>query len=243
MLLRTTAIVCAILVHGEHGVVARLLTPENGLMAGYVRGGRSRRMRPVLQPGNRVEAEFRARTEDQLAGLTLELTESRSGLHAEPLAAQAIEWATALTAGSLPEGHAYPRLHAALDGLLGAIAAAPSARRWAAALVRYELLMLSELGFGLDLERCAVTGRGVELAYVSPRSGRAVSSDAGEAYREQLFPLPAFLTAGGPADDWEAVFDGLAITGHFLERDLIDERRTGLVAARQRLVERMRQAV
>ncbi|MFN2260325.1 MAG: DNA repair protein RecO, partial [Parasphingopyxis sp.] len=158
MQLRTTAIVCAILAHGEHGVVARLFTPEHGLVAGYVRGGRSRRMRPVLQPGNIVAAEFRARTEDQLAGLTIELAESRSSLHADPLAAAAIEWATALTAGSLAEGHGYPRLHSALDGLLGAIAAAPSARRWASALVRYELLMLSELGFGLDLKRCAVTG-------------------------------------------------------------------------------------
>ena len=242
MQLRTPAIVCAILAHGEHGVVARLLTPENGLTAGYVRGGRSRRMRPVLQPGNAVQAEFRARTEDQLAGLTVELAESRSGLHADPLAAAAIEWVTALTAGSLAEGHEYPRLYAALEGLLGAIAAAPSARRWASALVRYELLMLSELGFGLDLKQCAVTGEGDHLTYVSPKSGRAVSRSAGEAYRERLFPLPAFLTRGGAAEQWEEIFEGLAITGHFLERDLIDERRTGLAAARQRLVERMRHA-
>lgn len=242
MQLRTPAIVCAILTHGEHGVVARLLTPDNGLMAGYVRGGRSRRMRPVLQPGNVVEAEFRARTEDQLAGLTLELAESRSGLHADPLAAAAIEWATALTAGSLAEGHEYPRLYAALDGLLEAIAAAPSARRWASALVRYELLMLAELGFGLDLERCAVTGKAGDLGFVSPKSGRAVGADAAGGYRDRLFALPRFLIEGGPAENWEAIFDGLAITGHFLERDLIDERRGGLIAARQRLVERMRQA-
>lgn len=242
MQLRTPAIVCAILPHGEHGAVARLMTPETGLMAGYVRGGRSRRLRPVLQPGNLVAAEFRARTEDQLAGLTLELVESRSGLHAEPLAAAAIEWATALTAGTLPEAQAYPRLHAALDGLLAAIAAAPSARRWASALVRYELLMLSELGFGLDLDRCAATGASGDLAYVSPKSGRAVAAAPGRRYRERLFALPAFLVEGGAAEGWDAIFEGLAITGHFLSRDLIDERRGGLIAARDRLVERMRSA-
>ncbi|MEO1167411.1 MAG: DNA repair protein RecO [Pseudomonadota bacterium] len=242
MQLRTRALVCAIRPHGEHGTIARLMTPENGLMAGYVRGGRSRRIRPVLLAGNIVEAEFRARTEEQLPGLTVELVTSRSGLYAEPLAAAAIEWACSLTAAILPEGQAYPRIHDALDAVLNAIEAAPSARRWASTLVRYELLLLSELGFGLDLAQCAVTGGSDDLVWVSPKSGTAVSAAAGDAYREKLLALPAFLTAGGPAEDWEAIFDGLRLTGHFLGRDLLDERRNDVMAARERLVERLKRA-
>ncbi len=147
MHLSTTAIVCAVRAHGENNVVARLLTAEAGLLAGYVRGGRSRRMRPVLMAGNTVAAAFRARTEDQLPSLAVELAHSRAGLHAEPLPAAAIEWVTALAATALPEGQPYPRLHAALDGMLGAIEHAPSARGWVAALVRFETLTVAELGY------------------------------------------------------------------------------------------------
>lgn len=242
MHLRTRALVCAIRPHGEHGVIARLMTPENGLMAGYVRGGRSRRIRPVLLAGNIVEAEFRARTEEQLAGLTVELVTSRSGLYAEPLAASAIEWSCALTAAILPESQSYPQLYAALDGLLGAIEAAPSARRWASALVRYELLLLSELGFGLDLSQCTVTGSSDDLDWVSPKSGGAVSAMAGEAYRAKLLALPAFIMNGGEVPNWEAIFDGFRLTGHFLARHLLDDRRNNVMAARERLVERLRRA-
>ena len=242
MHLRTLAIICSLRTHGEHGVIARLLTPENGLVAGYVRGGKSRRIRPVLQPGNIVEAEFRARTEDQLAALTVELIASRSGLHAEPLAAAAIDWTTALTAASLPESQPYPKLYAALDAVLAAIEAAPSARRWSSALVRYELLMLAELGFGLDLDRCAATGSRDDLAWVSQKSGGAVSEGAAAGYRDRLFPLPAFLHDGGTGADWDAIFHGLAITGHFLDRDLIDERHRPMLVARERLIDRLKRA-
>lgn len=148
MHIATRAIVCSIRPHGEHGAIARLLTPDDGLVAGYVRGGRSRRLRPVLLPGNIVEADFRARSEEQLAGLVVELIQSRGALYGEPLAAAAIDWLTALTATTLPEGHPYPRIHDALDGVLGAVEAAPSARGWIVGLIRYELLLLSELGFG-----------------------------------------------------------------------------------------------
>ena len=147
----TTAIVCAVRAHGEHGVVARLITPDAGLMAGYVRGGRSRAMRPVLIPGNSVAARFRARTVDQLAALTVELVHSRAGLLAEPLPAAAIDWVTALTASVLPEGQAYRLIHDALAALLDAIELAPAARVWAAALVRFETLLLGELGYGSTL--------------------------------------------------------------------------------------------
>jgi DNA repair protein RecO (recombination protein O) len=150
MHLETQAIICAVRTHGEHGAIVRALTPGEGIQPGYVRGGKSRRLRPVLVPGNLVEADYRSRTEEQLAHLTVELLHSRAFLLSEPLASAGIEWATALTAAALPEGQPYPRLFEGLDGLLTAIEAAPSARGWAAALVRYELLLLGELGFGLD---------------------------------------------------------------------------------------------
>jgi DNA repair protein RecO (recombination protein O) len=241
MRLLTPAIVCAVRPHGEHGAVVRALTPADGLQAGFVRGGRSRRLRPVLLPGNKVEAEFRARTDEQLPQLAVELAVSRGALMSEPLAAAAIEWATALAASTLPESQPYPRLYAALDGLLSAIDAAPGARLWAPSLVRYELLLLAELGFGLDLTECAATGSTENLAFVSPRSGRAVSAAGAGDYAGRLFPLPPFLLGGGPAA-WAETLAGLRITGHFLERDLLTDRRGEVLAGRERLVERLKRA-
>lgn len=239
MRLETQAIVCAVRAHGEHGAIVRALTRSDGMLPGYVRGGRSRRLRPILLPGNLVQAEYRARTDEQLAQLAVELSASRAPLLAEPLAAAAIDWTTALTASALPEGQAYPKLYDALDGLLSAIEAAASAKGWAAALVRYELLILSELGFGLDLSQCAATGVTDDLAFVSPKSGRAVSAGAAGDYRDRLLPLPLFLLEGGAAD-WPDIFDGLRITGHFLARDLITDRRADIFPARERLLERLK---
>ena len=233
------AIILAVRAHGEHGAVARALTPSDGLQPGYVRGGRSRQLRPVLLPGNRVQAEYRARTEEQLAQLSVELIRSRAPLLGEPLPAAAIEWVCALAASALPEGQPYPRLYEVLDGLLDAIEAAPSAKGWAAVLVRYEMLVLAELGFGLDLTECAASGSRTNLSYVSPKSGRAVSAEAAGDYIDRLLPLPPFLLAGGAAE-WEEIFDGLRITGHFLARDLLIERQADVLAARERLVERLR---
>lgn len=241
MHLTTEAIVCGVIRHGESGVVARLLTPADGIQPGYVRGGRSRAMRPVLVAGNVVRGEYRSRTETQLAALTVELVHSRAPLLAEPLAAAAIEWTTALAVTVLPEGQAYPHVHAALDGVLAAIESAPAARVWAAALVRYEYLLLAELGFGLDLSACVATGVRADLAYVSPKSGAAVSRAAGAAYADRLLALPAFLRDGGAAD-WDAIRDGLRLTGHFLRRDLLTERRGIVLAARERLIVRLQRA-
>ena len=239
MRIETQAIICAVRGHGEHGAIVRALTPLDGVQAGYVRGGRSRRLRPVLLAGNLVQAEFRARTEEQLPHLSIELIASRAPLHVEALPAAAIDWATALTAAALPEGQSYPRLYEALDGLLGAVETAPSAKGWAAALARYELLLLGELGFGLDLSECAATGATEELAFVSPKSGRAVSEAGAGAYRDRLLPLPDFLLGGGPAE-WDDIFDALRLTGHFLARDLLIERQADVLAARGRLVDRLR---
>ena len=146
--LETSAIVCSLRPHGEYGVIARLMTPGHGLVAGYVRGGRSRRMRPILIPGNIVAARLQARTTEQLAGLTVELEISRAPLHNEPLPAAAIEWACLLAADALPEGQPYPAIHAALGGLLQAIEYGGVARKWAVALIRFEMLLLDSMGYG-----------------------------------------------------------------------------------------------
>lgn len=218
-----------------------MMTPEIGLQAGYIRGARGRHLRPVLIAGNEVVATLSARTEVQLPQATVELTRSRGPLLAEALPAGAIDWTCALTATALPEGQPYPRIYAALDGLLSAVEAAPSASGWGAALVRYELLLLAELGFGLDLDRCAVSGEEVDLVAVSPRSGRAVSREEAEPYQGKLLPMPAFVRSGGYAT-WSEILDGLALTGHFLLRDVITDRSAPVGEARSRLVERMKKA-
>lgn len=237
----TKAIVCALRSHGEHGAVVRFMTPERGLIAAYVRGARGRRMRPVLIAGNIVEAQISARTDTQLPQASIELIHSRGPLLSEPLPAAAIEWASVLTASAAPENQPYPRLYEALDGLLAAIEVAPSASGWAAALVRYELLLLAELGFGLDLERCAVTGTHDNLVAVSPKSGRAVSAAEAEPFADKLLPLPPFVREGGRAS-WEEVAQGLNLTGHFLQRDVLTDRLRPIGDARQRLVDRLRRA-
>ena len=239
--LETKAIVCALRSHGEHGAVVRLMTPADGLQAAYVRGARGRRMRPVLMAGNVVEASLASRTDTQLPQATIELVHSRGPILSEPLPAAAIEWTTVLTATALPEGQAYPHLYEAFEGLLDAVEAAPSALGWGAALVRYELLLLAELGFGLDLDRCAVTGANDELVAVSPRSGRAVSANEAEPYRDKLLPLPAFVRAGG-SGTWQEIAHGLELTGHFLARDLLTDRSRPVFEARSRLVDRLRRA-
>ena len=242
MHIRADAIVLSTRNHGEHGVVARALTREHGVQPGYVRGGRSRRLRPVLQPANLVLGEWRTRTGDQLAGLTVELVASRAALHEQPLAAAGLQWATTLGAAALPEAQPYPHIHDALDGLLDAIEAAPSARAWAAALARYELVVLAELGFGLDLERCAVTGEEGVPFFVSPRSGSGVSRAGAVGYEAKLLPFPRFLAEGGEAG-WDDVFAALRLSEHFLTRDVLVGRSADTLAARARLIDGLRRAV
>lgn len=241
--LTAEAIVCAVRTHGEHGAIVRALTAEAGLVAGYVRGGRSRRVRPILVPGNLVALELRARTEEQLAGATAELLASRAPLLAEPLAAAAIDWLTSVTAAILPESQPYPALYAALSAVLDAIGVAPSARQWAAALARYELLLLAELGFGLNLDECVVTGTADDLAFVSPKSGGAVSVAAAAGYERRLLRLPPFLRGADTDPSLADVIDGLVITGLFLDRDLLEGRNRDLLAVRARLVDRLNRAV
>ena len=148
MHLRASAILCAVRAHGENGAVIRMLTADHGLFAAYCAGARGRRLRPVLIPGNVLDAEVSARSASQLPFVRVELVESRGQWLGEPLASAAINWACALTATALPESHPYPALYQALGGLLDAICHAPSARGWSRALAAYEALLLRELGYG-----------------------------------------------------------------------------------------------
>ena len=238
MHLETTAIVCAVFPHAEHGAVVRFLTPDNGLVAGFVRGGRSSRFRPVLQPGNAVALQLRGRADSQLAAATVELVQARAALATTGAALAALDWLTTLTATALSEAVPHPPLFRALDAIIDAIAAGAGALALAEAIVRYELLLLGELGFGLDLGSCAATGTTDDLACVSPKSSQAVSRGAGLPYAARLLPLPGFLIGAGPADA-AAVHDGLALTGHFLERDVLAGRRLDLMGARERLAKRL----
>ena len=236
MHITTPAIICALLPHGENGAVVRFLTPEHGLIAGYVHGGRARRLRPVLQPGNSVDLRLDARTENQLAGASVELTSSRAALATTGAALAALDWLTALTATALSEGVPHPALYTALDALTAAIAAGAGALPLGEGIVRYEHRLLAELGFGLDLASCAATGATTDLVYVSPKSSQAVSRGAGLPWAARLLPLPAFLVGAAPADA-AAILDGLKLTGWFLRRDVLGGR--DIWPARDRFIARL----
>lgn len=228
--------------YGETGVVLDLLTRARGRHAGLVRGGRSLRMQPVLQPGNSVAAVWRGRIEGQLGHFRVEGTVSRAGRYlASAVALNGLGLLTELLR-LLPEHDAHPALYDAALVVLEHLDAADIAP---VLLVRFELALLAELGFGLDLSRCALTGGTQDLVYVSPRTGRAVSRTAGEPYRERLLPLPAFLRDSGSGQGFmagsghpgsEAVRAGFALTGHFLARDLFHPREKTLPDARGRLL-------
>ena len=235
MEIETPALVIGVLPHGEHGAVARFLTPAQGLVAGYVRGGRSRRLRPVLAIGNRVALRLHARTETQLAAATVELATSRAALALEALGAASLEWLTSLTASLLSESIPHPPLYAALDGLLDAMALGATPARAMAGVARYELLLMAELGFGPDLSTCVVTGATADLAYVSPKSSHAVSASAGAPYAARLLPLPPLLLGTDTTPSWPDVSAALTTTGHFLQRDLLTGRLASLLPARERL--------
>lgn len=163
MHLTAPAILVAARPHGETAVIARMLTEESGLVAAYVAGGRGRQLRPVVIPGNLVEADIRAKSDSQLPFARLELVTSRGPWLSEPLPAAAIAWVTALTASVLPERNAYPALYDALGGLLDAICSAQAARQWVEALAVYEALMLRELGYGGERPAIANLGQALEI--------------------------------------------------------------------------------
>lgn len=232
-------IVLAVRRHGESAAVASLLTREHGRHVGLVRGGAGRRHRPVLQPGNSVHARWRGRLAEHLGTYTIELARAIAAeLFDSPAKLAALASVCALAEAALPEREPHPALHAATAKLLSALAGDV----WVADYVRWEVRLLSELGFGLDLSSCAATGTNDGLAYVSPRTGRAVSASAGEPWRDKLLVLPGFLLEDIGIRDAQALAQGLALTGHFLETHVFAHRPQGLPAARQRLIDRLRGA-
>ena len=232
---RDEGIILAVRNHGEASAIAEVLTEAHGRCLGLVRGGRSRQMRPVLQPGNHVALTWRARLEEHLGQFALEPLHLKAGLiMEEPLRLMALSSMTAL-AQALPEREPHARLFTAMQIILDAI---DHDHVWPALLVRWELGLLDELGVGLDLSQCAATGSREQLIYVSPKSGRAVSRGAGEPYHERLFALPGFLARGGDASPGD-VSNGLKLTAYFLDRHVLGPRGMALPQARQMLAERL----
>ena len=227
------ALVLTVLPHGENGAVVRFLSFSGGLRAGYVPGARGKAKRALLNPGNRVALALRARAEGQLPGATVELVESRALLAFEPLPAAMLGWLTELTAAALAEAVPHPRLAAALDALLVGLAAGMDPVAARAALARYELLLLEEEGFGLDLSACALGGPTSDLAFVSPKTGRAVSRarSEGQPWAPQLLALPPFLLSGARASADETAA-ALALSGHFLARHWLRGERLEALRAR-----------
>lgn len=227
-------IVLSVRPHGETAAVVELWTRNHGRHLGLVHGGRSRKLRPILQIGNHVDATWKARLADQLGHVTLEL---RRGFAAEvmddPPALSALTTVATLTR-LLPERDPHPNLYEITLFVLGFL---EDQTVWPALLVRWELALLEELGFGLDLSECAATGANDQLIYVSPKSGRAVSASAGEPYRDRMLALPQFLTRQRSGAVTTAdVLAGLSLTGHFLEARVLLPRGEKLPEARQRVI-------
>jgi DNA repair protein RecO (recombination protein O) len=219
---------------GEANAIAELFTLGHGRHLGLVRGGRSRRLRPLLQPGNRLRVTWRARLSEHLGGFNLELIEAHAARVLDDAAALAAIGSLAGLARLLPERDPHPQLYAATLHVIGAFDAP---RLWPVLLVRWELLLLQELGFGLDLSECAATGGDAELVYVSPRSGRAVSREAGQPYDAKLLKLPAFVRDDDVGAGESDLLAGFALTGYFLERDVLAPHGLAMPAARERLIE------
>ena len=218
---------------GEANAVAEVLTRAHGRHLGLVRGGRSRRIRPLLQPGNLIAVTWRARLSDHLGGFNVELIEAHAARSLDDAPALAAIGSLAGLAKLIPERDPHPELYAAALNVLRAFA---DGDIWPALLVRWELQLLRELGFGLDLSECAATGVAAELDYVSPRSGRAVSRDAGKPYCSKLLKLPAFLLDDAAPVGAGDILAGFALTGHFLERDALMPHGLAMPQARERLI-------
>lgn len=231
------AIVLAARKHGETAAIATLLTRAHGRHLGLVRGGVGKRARGVLIPGNRVRATWRARLAEHLGVFTVEPTQaSTASILDQPARLAGLSAACAVAATALPEREPHRHLYEGLAALLAGL----GGDGWPAAFVRFEVTLLADLGYGLDLSRCAASGASEGLAYVSPKTGRAVSAGAGAPYRQKLLPLPAFLLDPDRAASQEEVADGLRLTGFFLDRHLYAPHGRRLPPARVRFEDRVR---
>lgn len=223
--------------HGETSLIVTLLTRSLGRRSGLIRGARRAKARSTYEIGTRVAAHWNARLAEHLGMLRLELVRGCAAeLMDDPARLACLAAATAMAEATLPEGEAAPRCY---DGLLGLIAALIADRDWAATYVAWELALLAELGFGLDLTCCAATGVATDLAYVSPKSSQAVSRAAGAPYRDRLLSLPRFLLDSSAAAGAGDIVAGLRLTGYFLERHIFQPFERAMPAARSRFVDRM----
>ena len=221
--------------YGEGDAIATVMTRDEGSYRGLARGGASRGRAAIWQAGNLVQARWVARLPDQLGSVTAELAHPGAARAMDdPLALAMLSSLCAVAEGALPEREPHPRV---FDGMVHLILRAPEGGALLPDVVRWEAMLLADLGYGLDLARCAVTGETAGLGWVSPRTGRAVSEAGAGAWRERLLRLPSFLTGGNAADpaDWR---DGLRLTGHFLARDAFGQHHRPLPAARQMLYDR-----
>jgi DNA repair protein RecO (recombination protein O) len=219
---------------GETSAVAELLTLEHGRHLGLVRGGRSRRIRPVLQPGNLLRVTWRARLSEHLGGFNVELMEAHAARVLDDAAALSAIGSLAGLVKLLPERDPHPELYATTLHVLRSFG---EPEIWPALLVHWEFQLLQEIGFGLDLSECAATGSGDDLIYVSPRSGKAVSREAGAPYGDKLLTLPGFLLDERAGFGHAEIAAGFALTGYFLERDVLEPHGMKLPQARGRLLD------
>lgn len=221
---------------GEGKLVAEVFAREHGRYGGVVHAGR--KAQPILQAGNVVHAGWKARLSEQLGFYSpLELVEPHATrLLDDAIALAGLSSAIALIRGATPERQAYPQLY---DALMVLVEAMPHGEIWPALYARFELGLLSALGYGLDLSRCAVTGATEGLAWVSPRTGRAATYEAGAPHAEVLLRLPPFLVDAEAELESGDVADAFALSGYFLERRLFDHRGEGVPDARRRLIERL----
>jgi DNA repair protein RecO (recombination protein O) len=239
MLWRDTGFVLATRRHGENALIVDLLTREHGRHAGLVRGGQSPKVRATLQSGNEVAAVWRGRLDEHLGTIACEMVRAHAARFLDdPGRLAGLTSAAALVGATLPEREPHGDVFTSFARLIEAL---DSAVDWPAQYVRWEHDLLSALGFGLDLSRCAVSGATAGLAYVSPRTGRAVSRTSGLPYHDKLLPLPEFLWRNTPADEAELDL-GMTLTGHFLVHHVFAPQGRTLPAARMRLAERMREA-
>jgi DNA repair protein RecO (recombination protein O) len=226
--------------HGETSGILELMTRAHGRHLGLVRGGFSSRLKPILQVGNSVSATWRARLDEHLGTYTVEPLRSRAAnFFAAPHAVYGVTHLAALMR-LLPERDPHAGLHDALAAILDRLDDAGVA---APMVVRFELQLLAELGFGLDLATCAATGASEELTYVSPKSGRAVSRVAGEPWADRMLRLPAFLREPQSAAQGRDLADGFALTGFFLTRHVLEPRGVALAGARAHFIAALERAL
>jgi DNA repair protein RecO (recombination protein O) len=203
--------------HGESAAIIEVFTRNHGRHAGVVRGGASRKIAPILQPGAQLDVGWRARLEDHIGSYTVEPLRSRAGALSDRQALAGLNAVTALLLFTLPDREAHPALYARSEGVLDLLG---DQDLWPLAYLQWELALLEEAGYGLDLSTCAVMGHGAnDLSYVSPRTGRAVSRAGAGDWADRLLPLPACLMGQGPAPDHE-IAEGFRTTGHFLRTHL-----------------------